>query len=136
MHDSNIFKTIVGFIEYMTIKKKTLTGINLENMELIHRRKEIIKLQSELIKEKKMCDSKLEINLSQKLKLEKRKLQLLSVIEPPVPILPKMNTESKSPCFITKVNRSSDSSSKPSKFRKQLFPEQMSDNDLLATCSE
>ena len=139
MHDSNIFNTIVGFIEYMAIEKR-LTSINLENMELIHRRQEITQLQSELIKEKKTCDSKLEINLAQKLKLEKRKLQLLPVIEPPVPTLPKLNTDvtpqTKSPCFIRKVKRSSDSSSQPSKIRKHLFPEQMSDNDLLAACSE
>ena len=77
MHDSNIFNTILGFIEYMTIKK-TLTGINLENMELIHRRQEITKLQSELIEEKKMCDPKLEINLTQELKLDKKKTSTLT----------------------------------------------------------
>ena len=68
----------------MTIEK-TLIGINLENMKLIERRKEIMKLQSDLIREKKMCDAKLEVNLTQKLKLEKRKLQLLPVTEPPIP---------------------------------------------------
>ena len=47
--------------------EKTLTSINYENMELVQRRKEIMKLQSELIKERKLLDTKLDNNIVQKL---------------------------------------------------------------------
>ena len=40
--------------------EKTLTSLNLDNMELIQRHKEITKLQSELITEKRMIDTKLD----------------------------------------------------------------------------
>ena len=46
-------------------------------MELIQRHKEITKLQSKLIIEKKMIDTKLDFNIVQKFKLERRKLELL-----------------------------------------------------------
>ena len=57
----------------------------MHNMELIHRRQELTKLPSKLIKERKMCDSKLEINRTQKLKLEKRKLTTLTHDRTPCP---------------------------------------------------
>ena len=47
--------------------KKTLTSINYENMELVQRRTEIMKLQGELIKERKLLDTKLDNNIVQKL---------------------------------------------------------------------
>ena len=139
MHDCKIFNIIVGFVEYMTIKK-TLTGINLENMELIERRKKIMKLQSDLIKEKKICGAKLEVNLTQKLKLEKRKLQLIPVTEPPIPTLPQLcspiMSPTKSPCTLRKVKRSSESISEPSKICKYLYHDQVSDSELLAALGD
>ena len=53
-------------------------------MELLQRWKEIMKLQSELIKEKKLLDSKVDSNILQKLHLEKRKMILLPIVEVPV----------------------------------------------------
>ena len=63
-------------------------------MELIQRCKEIMKLQSELITEKKMIDTKLDVNIIQKFKLERRKLELLRKLEGPLPCfehLPQLN---------------------------------------------
>ena len=54
-------------------------------MELIQRHKEITKLQSELITKKKMIDTKLDFNIVQKFKLERRKLELLQKLEAPLP---------------------------------------------------
>ena len=74
--------------------EKTLTSLNLDNMELIHRHKEITKLQSELITKKKMIDTKLDFNIVQKFKLERRKLELLPKLEAPLPCfehLPQLN---------------------------------------------
>ena len=58
---------------------------------------EITKLQSQIIKELKTIDAKLDQNISQKCRLEKRKLQLLPIIEPPVTCLPKLNSPITSP---------------------------------------
>ena len=44
----------------------------------------IMKVQSELIKEKKLLDCKVDSNILQKLSLEKRKLILLPIVEVPV----------------------------------------------------
>ena len=74
--------------------EKTLTSLNLDNMELIQRHKEITKLQSELIMEKKMIDTKLDFNIVQKFKLERRKLELLPKLEAPLACfecLPQLN---------------------------------------------
>ena len=38
MYDCKIFNIVAGFVEYMTIEK-TLIGTNLENMELIEKKK-------------------------------------------------------------------------------------------------
>ena len=74
---------IVGLQEYMMIEK-TLnyeTSINYENMELLQRRKEIMKLQSELIKERNLLDTKLDNNIVHKLQLEKRKMIILPIVQ-------------------------------------------------------
>ena len=99
----------VGLQEYITIEKM-LASINHENMELLQRCKEIMKLQSELIKEKKLLDSKVDSNILQKLCLEKRKMILFPIIEVPVqstsqPSTPQ-NTLTKSPCIIKQAKRS------------------------------
>ena len=73
----------VGLQEYITIEK-TLGSINHKNMELLQRWKEIMKVQSELIKEKKLLDCKVDSNILQKLCLEKRKLILLPIVEVPI----------------------------------------------------
>ena len=43
--------------------EKALASINNENMELLQRQKEIMKLQSELIKKKKLLGSKVDSNI-------------------------------------------------------------------------
>ena len=141
---------IAGYLEYVTIEKR-LGTLDMEKMELVYRRQEITKLQSEIIKELKTIDTKLDENILQKCRLEKRKLQLLPIIEPPVTCLPKLNTPITSPnksqcettiqkpspttsCVIRKaLKRSPTLSNTPSKVRKELFSKgEMSDNDLLA----
>ena len=90
--------------------EKTLTDINYENMELLQRRKEIMKLQSELIKETKLLDTKLHNNIVQKLQLEKRKMIILPNVQVPVasnsePSRPE-NSVTKSPCIIKRAKKS------------------------------
>ena len=82
---------IVGHLEYVTIEKFVVT-LDVEKMELVKRRQEITKIQSEIIKEIKTIDVKLDQNILQKCRLEKRKLKLLPHIEPPVTCLPKLNS--------------------------------------------
>ena len=57
-------------------------------MELIKRRQDITKLQSEIIKELKSIDAKLDSNILQEFQLEKRKFQLLQHVQLPVPYIP------------------------------------------------
>ena len=59
-------------------------------MELLQRRKEITRLQSELITEKKIIDNKLDSNIVEKFKLERTKFVLIQKLQPPLP-LPKVN---------------------------------------------
>ena len=59
-------------------------------MELLQRCKEITRLQSELITEKKIIDNKLDSNIVQKFKLERRKFELIQKLQPPLP-LPQVN---------------------------------------------
>ena len=59
-------------------------------MELLQRCKEITRLQSKLITEKKIIDNKLDSNIVQKFKLERRKFELIQKLQPPLP-LPQMN---------------------------------------------
>ena len=89
--------------------ENTLTSINYENMELVQRRKEIMKLQSELIKERKLLDTKLHNNIVQKLQLEKRKMIILPIVQVPVASnsdssSPK-NMVTKSPCVTGRTSR-------------------------------
>ena len=96
-----------------------------------------MKSQSDLIKEKKMCDAKLEVNLTQKLKLEKRELQLIPVTEPPIPTLcSPIMSPTKSPCTLRKVKRSSESIFEPSKIYNFLYHDQVSDSELLAALGD
>ena len=60
----------VGLQEYITIEK-TLASINHKNIELLQRWKEIMKVQSELIKEKKLLDSKVDSNILQNCALKR-----------------------------------------------------------------
>ena len=62
---------IAGYLEYVTIEKR-LGTLDMEKMELVYRRQEITKLQSEIIKELKTIDAKLDQNISQKCRLEKK----------------------------------------------------------------
>ena len=87
-----------------------LASINHENMELLQRQKEIMKVQSELIKEKKLLDSKVDSIILQKLHLEKRKMILLPIVQVPVqstsqPSSPQ-NSLTKSPCIFKWAKRS------------------------------
>ena len=128
-------------------------------MESIQRCKEITKLQSELIMEKKMIDTKLDFNIVQKFKLERRKLELLQKLEAHLPCfecLPQLNVPQtppttppnnqtvtppqKSSCAIqpvTKIYISPYSKSHESKVAKKLFKNDqwatsgVSDDDLL-----
>ena len=59
-------------------------------MELLQRHKEITRLQSELMTEKKIIDNKLDLNIVQKFKLERRKFKLIPKLQPPFP-LPQVN---------------------------------------------
>ena len=59
-------------------------------MELLQRHKEITRLQSELITEKKIIDNKLDSNIVEKFKLERTKFVLIQKLQPPLP-LPKVN---------------------------------------------
>ena len=117
--------------------EKTLVSINNENMELLQMWKEMMKLQSELIKEKKLLDSKVDINILQKLHLEKRKMILLPIVEVPVtsinePSSPE-NSVTKSPCIIKRAKRSlsGDLTKGTSKVTKQLLQGEVPDRDLL-----
>ena len=90
--------------------EKTLASINNENMVLLQRWKEIMKVQSELIKEKKLLDSKVDSNILQKLCLEKRKMILFPIVEVPVASTSETsspeNSVTKSPCIIKRAIRS------------------------------
>ena len=115
-------------------------------MELIKRREDITKLQSEIIKELKSIDAKLDSNILQKFQLEKRKFQLLQHVELPVPMfkypnISPNNSDSKTPatqspstsCVIRKpVKRSPPPVSNPSKVQRELlYKVELLDNDLL-----
>ena len=133
--------------------------LNSENIKLLQRQKEITRLQTELVTEKKMIDAKLDLNIVQKFKLEKRKLEILPKLQAPLPCvshIPQLNVPltppsthpthlpitppQKSPCairpvakrYIFPLNRSDQS-----KVRKQLVKSdewsacQISDDDLL-----
>ena len=132
-----------------------IIGFNWDKMQLLQRRKEIMKLQSELITEKRMIHNKLDLNIVQKFKLEKRKLEMIRKIQKPLPcpphnpqlnVTPSPQTNQpvtppqKSPCTIQPVaNRyiSPYSTCHPSKVKNQLFkPDEwsmpgLSDDDLL-----
>ena len=66
--------------------EKKLTSLNWDNMELLQRCKEITRLQSKLITEKKIIDNKLDSNIVQKFKLERRKFELIQKLQPPLPL--------------------------------------------------
>ena len=105
----------------MTIEK-TITSIDYKNMELLNRRKEITRLQSEMIKEKKLIDAKLDSNIIQKLCLEKWKYMIFPNIQVPLPSTSQSSTAESSvsnpstpqksvsdlPCIIKKARRSLD----------------------------
>ena len=89
-------------------------------MELMHRQLEITKLQTEVIKEKKMIDVQIDCKIHQKCKLEKRKLELLPTIDAPPFSIPKPVTSlgvtvstTESPCVIRKVDKMPSFSQKP-----------------------
>ena len=106
-------------------------------MELLQRQKEIMKLQSELIKEKKLLDSKVDSNILQKLCLEKRKLILLPTVEVPVTCTSETsspeNSVPKLPYIIKKARRSllAEFGKGTSKVVKQLLQGEVPDDDLL-----
>ena len=118
-------------------------------MELIKRRQDITKLQTEIIKELKSIDAKLDSNILQIFRLEKRKFPLLQHVELPVPYVPMLkypnispnNSDAKTPatqspstsCVIPKsVKRSPPPVSNPSKVQRELlYKDELSDNDLL-----
>ena len=56
---------------------KSLTSVEIEITELMKRHQHITKLQSELIKEKKLIDLKLDEAIAKQCYLEKTKYQLL-----------------------------------------------------------
>ena len=106
-------------------------------MELLQRQKEIMKLPSELIKEKKLLDCKVDSNILQKLCLEKRKMILLPIVEVPVtstsePSSPE-NSVTKSPSIIKRAKRSllGNLTKGTSKVAKQLLQGKVPDSDLL-----
>ena len=135
----------VGLQEYITIEK-TIASKNHENMELLQRWKEIMKVQSTLIKEKKLLGCKVDSNILQKLCLEKRKLIFLPIVEVSVhstsqPSSPQ-NPLTKSPCIIKRAKRSlladfAKATSTPLKqlpqgeVPKPLLQGEVSDSDLL-----
>ena len=105
----------------MTIEK-TITSIDYKNMELLNQRKEITRLQSEMIKENKLIDAKLDSNIIQKLGLEKWKYMIFPNIQVPLPSTSQSSTAESSvsnpstpqksvsdlPCIIKKARRSLD----------------------------
>ena len=104
----------------------------------------IMKLQSQIIKELKSIDAKLDSNILQKFRLEKRKLQLLQHVEVPMiknPNISPNNSDCKTPatqspstsCIITKpLKRSPPPVTNPSKVLRELFYKgELSDNDLI-----
>ena len=117
--------------------EKTLTSINYENMELVQRRTEIMKLQGELIKERKLLDTKLDNNIVQKLRLEKRKMIILPIVQVPVA----SNSESsspenmvtKSPCIIKRAKKcfSGHFGKGISKVSRSLLQDEVPDSYLL-----
>ena len=132
----------------MTIEK-TLTSIDIEKMELMHRRSEITKLQTEIIKEKKMIDAQIDCKIHQKCKLEKRKLELLPTIDAPPFSIPKLNcpvtssgvtvSTTKSPCVIRKVDKMPSFSQKPYnlfKICRDLFGGGIPDKELLSAAEQ
>ena len=143
---------IVGYNEYVTIEK-SIANLDVERMELIKRRQDITKLQSEIIKELKSIDAKLDSNILQKFQLEKRKFQLLQHVELPVPyIFPWSNIQTSPQTILTlkllqpnplvhhvrkPVKRSPPPVSNPSKVQKELlYKDELSDNDLNAATSK
>ena len=57
-----------------------MTSVDIEITELMKRHQHITKLQSELIKEKKFTESKLDEAIAKQCHLEKTKYQLLSIV--------------------------------------------------------
>ena len=82
-------------------------------MELLQRCKEITRLQSKLITEKKIIDSKLDSNIVQKFKLERRKFELIQKLQPPLP-LPKVNVPPTPPTTPQSKNQAVTPPKKPS----------------------
>ena len=96
-----------------------------------------MKVQSELIKEKKLLDSKVDSNILQKFCLEKRNLIFLPIVEVPVSStsqssIPK-NSLTKSPCIIKRAKRSlsANFAKATSTPPKALLQGEVSDSDLL-----
>ena len=116
--------------------ENTLTNINYKNMEFLQR-KEIMKLQSELIKERKLLDTKLDNNIVQKLWLEKKKMIILPIVQVPVapnsePSSPE-NSVTKSPCIIKQAKKSlsGDFGKVISKVARPLIQDEVPDSYLL-----
>ena len=64
-----------GFNQYKTIVK-SLTSVEIEITELMKRHRHITKLQSEIIKEKKLIDPKLDEAIAKQCYLEKNKISV------------------------------------------------------------
>ena len=135
---------IAGNFEYNSYKTvvKSLATIDMEIMELIRRRQEITKMQSQLIQEKKSVEQKLDMKLIAKCNLEKEKLQLLpntvtpKMLNTPVAIVPTQKP-TVSPCIIRKIaKRHIPVENKNNKVHKQDSDDSMSDNELLNACEE
>ena len=135
---------IAGNFEYNSYKTvvKSLATIDMEIMELIRRRQEITKMQSQLIQGKKNVEQKLDMKIIAKCNLEKEKLQLLpNAVTPnlqnnPVVILPTQKPKV-SPCIIRKITkRHAPVENKNNKVRKEDSDDSMSDNELLNACEE
>ena len=92
----NFCGIIAGYNGYVT-REKSIANLDVEKMELIKRRQDITKLQNEIIKELKSIDAKLNSNILQKFKLEKRKFQVLQHVELPVPYVHRLKYPNISP---------------------------------------
>ena len=66
---------LTGFNQYKTIVK-SLTSVEIEITELMKRHQHITKLQSELIKEKKLIDLKLDEAIAKQCYLENNKISV------------------------------------------------------------
>ena len=130
---------IVGIKEYKMLVKK-LAAIDIEIMDLVKRCWQTTNLQSKLIKEQKDIDMKLDKTIIMKCSLEKAKFALLPSIHIPAKTSPQPSpvvqiTVPHSWPLVSKWNSDTQQIGDVKKIKKELFPNDDVDDNILATAA-